>query len=116
MINKLVDKIKKQNAPVVVGLDPMMKFIPEHLKKAAFAEYGETLEGAAEAIWQFNKAIVDNIYDIVPAVKPQVAMYEQFGIEGQHGVSPIENPSIIKKSRRDIARMLTILRQKNPKC
>ena len=58
MINKLVDKIKKQNAPVVVGLDPMMKFIPEHLKKAAFAEYGETLEGAAEAIWQFNKAIV----------------------------------------------------------
>ena len=34
----------------------------------------------------------------------------------QHGVSPIENPSIIKKSRRDIARMLTILRQKNPKC
>ena len=45
MINKLVDKIKKQNAPVVVGLDPMMKFIPEHLKKAAFAEYGETLEG-----------------------------------------------------------------------
>lgn len=82
MINKLVDKIKKQNAPVVVGLDPMMKFIPEHLKKAAFAEYGETLEGAAEAIWQFNKAIVDNIYDIVPAVKPQVAMYEQFGIEG----------------------------------
>ena len=63
MINKLVDKIKKQNAPVVVGLDPMMKFIPEHLKKAAFAEYGETLEGAAEAIWQFNKEIVDNTYD-----------------------------------------------------
>ena len=44
--------------------------------------YGETLEGAAEAIWQYNKAIIDNIYDIVPAVKPQIAMYEQFGIEG----------------------------------
>ena len=82
MINKLVDKIKKQNAPVVVGLDPMMKFVPKHLQDAAFKEYGETLEGAAEAIWQFNKAIVDNIYDIVPAVKPQVAMYEQFGIPG----------------------------------
>ena len=82
MINKLVDKIKKQNAPVVVGLDPMMKFIPKHLQDAAFKEYGETLEGAAEAIWQFNKAIIDNIYDIVPAVKPQVAMYEQFGIPG----------------------------------
>ena len=82
MINKLVDKIKKQNAPVVVGLDPMMKFVPKHLHDAAFKEYGETLEGAAEAIWQFNKAIIDNIYDIVPAVKPQVAMYEQFGIPG----------------------------------
>lgn len=82
MINKLVDKIKKQNAPVVVGLDPMMKYIPQQLKEAAFAEYGETLEGAAEAIWQFNKGIIDNIYDIVPAVKPQIAMYEQFGIEG----------------------------------
>ena len=82
MIKKLVDKIKKQNAPVVVGLDPMMKFVPKHLQDAAFKEYGETLEGAAEAIWQFNKAIIDNIYDIVPAVKPQVAMYEQFGIPG----------------------------------
>ena len=82
MINKLVDKIKKQNAPAVVGLDPMMKFVPKHLQDAAFKEYGETLEGAAEAIWQFNKAIIDNIYDIVPAVKPQVAMYEQFGIPG----------------------------------
>ena len=82
MINKLVDKIKKQNAPVVVGLDPMMKFVPKHLQDAAFKEYGETLEGAAEAIWQFNKAIIDNIYDIVPAVKPQVAMYDQFGIPG----------------------------------
>ena len=82
MINKLVDKIKKQNAPVVVGLDPMMKFVPKHLQDAAFKEYEETLEGAAEAIWQFNKAIIDNIYDIVPAVKPQVAMYEQFGIPG----------------------------------
>ena len=82
MINKLVDKIKKQNAPVVVGLDPMMKFVPKHLQDAAFKEYGETLEGAAEAIWQFSKAIIDNIYDIVPAVKPQVAMYEQFGIPG----------------------------------
>jgi orotidine-5'-phosphate decarboxylase len=82
MINKLVEKIKQQNAPVVVGLDPMMKFIPKSLQKKAFSEFGETLEGAAEAIWQFNKAIIDQIYDIVPAVKPQIAMYEQFGIPG----------------------------------
>ena len=82
MINKLVAKIQKTEAPIVVGLDPMMKFVPAHIQKAAFDEYGETLKGAAEAIWQYNKQIVDAIYDLVPAVKPQIAMYEQFGIEG----------------------------------
>ena len=82
MINKLVANIKKTNAPIVVGLDPMMKFIPEHINAAAFAEFGETLEGAGEAIWQYNKAIVDAVYDLIPAVKPQIAMYEQFGIPG----------------------------------
>lgn len=82
MINKLVSKITKTGAPIVVGLDPMMKFIPEHITKKAFSEYGETLEGAAEAIWQYNKAIVDATYDLIPAVKPQIAMYEQFGIPG----------------------------------
>ena len=82
MINKLVAQIKKTGAPIVVGLDPMMKFIPEHIKEKAFAEFGETLEGAAEAIWQYNKAIVDAIYELVPAVKPQIAMYEQFGLPG----------------------------------
>lgn len=82
MINKLVAKIKKTNAPIVVGLDPMLSYIPEHILKKAFAEYGETLAGASEAIWQYNKAIVDTTYDLIPAVKPQIAMYEQFGIEG----------------------------------
>lgn len=82
MINKLVEKIKKTNAPIVVGLDPMLSYVPEHIQKKAYAEYGETLEGAAEAIWQFNKAIVDSTYDLIPAVKPQIAMYEQFGIPG----------------------------------
>lgn len=82
MINKLVSKIKQTNAPIVVGLDPMMDFIPEHILKQALKEYGETLEGAAEAIWLYNKAIVDAVYDLIPAVKPQIAMYEQFGIPG----------------------------------
>jgi len=82
MINKLCEKIKKTNAPIVVGLDPMLNYVPEHVKKQAFAEYGETLKGAAEAIWQYNKAIVDAVYDLIPAVKPQIAMYEQFGVEG----------------------------------
>ena len=57
MIKKLVDKIVETNAPIVVGLDPMLSYVPEHIQKKAFAEYGETLEGAAEAIWQFNKEI-----------------------------------------------------------
>ena len=82
MINQLVSKIKKTGAPIVAGLDPMMKFVPEHIQQKAFQEHGETLEGAAEAIWQFNKEIVDHICNIVPAVKPQIAMYEQFGIPG----------------------------------
>ncbi len=82
MIQKLIANIRKTNAPVVVGLDPMLGFIPEHITKKAFAEFGETLEGAAEAVWQYNKAIVDEICDLIPAVKPQIAMYEQFGIPG----------------------------------
>ena len=82
MINQLISKIKETNAPIVVGLDPMLKYVPEYIRQQAYAEYGETLEGAAEAIWQYNKGIVDAVYDLIPAVKPQVAMYEQFGIPG----------------------------------
>ena len=82
MINKLVQKIKKLNAPIVVGLDPMLSYVPQHIQKKAYKEYGETLKGAGEAIWQFNKAIIDATADLIPAVKPQIAMYEQFGIEG----------------------------------
>ncbi len=82
MINKLVDKIKKTEAPIVVGLDPMLSYVPEHILNKAFDEYGKNLEGAAEAIWQYNKGIVDAVYDLIPAVKPQIAMYEQFGIPG----------------------------------
>ena len=91
MINKLVEKIKKTGAPIVVGLDPMLNYIPQHVQDKAFAEYGETLEGAAEAIWQFNKEIVDKTYDLIPAVKPQIAMYEQFGVPGVMASRTIEN-------------------------
>ncbi|MBO5094143.1 MAG: orotidine-5'-phosphate decarboxylase [Lachnospiraceae bacterium] len=82
MIQKLIDGIQKTGAPIVVGLDPMLSYIPEHITKKAYEQYGETLKGAGEAIWQFNKGIVDAVCDLVPAVKPQIAMYEQFGIEG----------------------------------
>lgn len=82
MIDTLIAKIQKTKAPIVVGLDPMLKYIPGHITKKAYQEYGETLKGAGEAIWQYNKGIVDAVCDLVPAVKPQIAMYEQFGIEG----------------------------------
>lgn len=82
MINKLCSKIKTLNAPIVVGLDPTLAMIPEHIMKKSIAEYGETLEAAGDAIWQFNKGIIDNVHDLIPAVKPQIAMYEQFGLEG----------------------------------
>lgn len=82
MINKLVEKIKKTKAPIVVGLDPMLSYVPEHILKKALKEYGETLEGAAQAIWLYNKEIIDCVSDLIPAVKPQIAMYEQFGVEG----------------------------------
>ncbi len=82
MIDRLIEKIRKTGAPIVVGLDPKLDYVPGHIQKKAFDEYGETLEGAAEAIWQYNKGIVDAVYDLIPAVKPQIAMYEQFGIPG----------------------------------
>lgn len=82
MINQLIEKIRRTGAPIVAGLDPVLKFVPEHIKQKAYAEYGETMKGAAEAVWLYNKAIVDAIYDLIPAVKPQIAMYEQFGIPG----------------------------------
>ena len=82
MIQKLISKIEKTHAPIVVGLDPMLNYIPKQIQEKAFKEYGETLKGAGEAIWQYNKEIIDHVYDLIPAVKPQIAMYEQFGIEG----------------------------------
>jgi len=82
MIDQLIKKIKETNAPIVVGLDPTLSMIPEWILERSFEEYGETLEGAAQALWLFNKEIIDNTYDLIPSVKPQVAMYEQFGLPG----------------------------------
>ena len=82
IIDKLIDKIIDYGNPTVVGLDPRLDMIPAFVREAAFEEYGQTLNGAAHAFYEFNRRIIDRIYDIVPAVKPQVAMYEQFGAEG----------------------------------
>ncbi len=82
MIDVLIDKIKEKNNPTVAGLDPKLDYIPEDMLKVSFDKYGETFEGAADAIFNFNKELIDALYDIVPAVKPQSAYYEMYGIEG----------------------------------
>ncbi|MBO5364913.1 MAG: orotidine-5'-phosphate decarboxylase [Clostridia bacterium] len=82
MIDVLIEKIKERNNPTVAGLDPKLDYVPEEMKAAAFREHGETFAGAAAAILQFNKTLIDALCDIVPAVKPQSAYYEMYGIEG----------------------------------
>ena len=82
MIDVLIEKIKEKNNPTVAGLDPKLDYVPEEMKAAAFREYGENFTGAAQAILAFNKTLIDALYDIVPAVKPQAAYYEMYGIEG----------------------------------
>ena len=82
MISKLITEIQKKNAPIVVGLDPQLGFLPKQLMKAGIKEYGESLEAVAAAVFEFNKAIIDATADLIPAVKPQIAMYEQFGVSG----------------------------------
>ena len=78
MMDKLIDKIKETNNPTVIGLDPRYEMIPECIK----SKCEENLEGVAKAILEFNKALIDAIYDIIPAIKPNVAFYEMYGLEG----------------------------------
>lgn len=82
MIDTLVRKIKTLKNPTVVGLDPRLDFVPSFIKEEAYDLYGKTPEGAAQAFLAFNKGVIDATYDLIPAVKPQVAMYEQYGAEG----------------------------------
>lgn len=82
MIDRMIDRIKEMKNPTVAGLDPKLDYVPEEMKAAAFREYGENFTGAAQAILQFNKTLIDALCDIVPAVKPQCAYYEMYGIEG----------------------------------
>ncbi len=82
MIDTLINKIIEKKNPTVAGLDPKLDYVPEDIKQAAFLEYGENFTGAAQAILQFNKTLIDALCDIVPAVKPQCAYYEMYGIEG----------------------------------
>ena len=78
MMDKLIDKIKGTNNPTVIGLDPRYEMIPACIRN----KYEENLEGSAKAIEEFNKALIDEIYDVIPAIKPNVAFYEMYGLEG----------------------------------
>ena len=82
-VDLLVQKIKEKGNPSVAGLDPKIEYVPEYIRKKAYAEYGQNLKGATEAIWEFNKGLIDALYDVVPAVKPQSAFYEMYGLYGE---------------------------------
>ena len=78
----LQDKIRAMKNPTVAGLDARIEYVPEHIRRAAFEEHGVGLKGAAEAIYQFNAGLIDALCDVVPAVKPQSAYYENLGWQG----------------------------------
>jgi orotidine-5'-phosphate decarboxylase len=80
--DRLIEGIVKMQNPTVAGLDPKLDYVPASIKESCFEKYGKTLEGAAAALFEFNKAIIDEIYDIVPAIKPQAAYYEMYGWQG----------------------------------
>ena len=81
-LDRLIEKIAELKNPTVAGLDPKLSYIPDFIKQDAFRRHGETLEGAAEALLQFNRGLIDALCDIVPAVKPQCAYYEMYGWPG----------------------------------
>lgn len=78
----MIKKIIEMNSPVVAGLDPKLDYVPAYIQTECFAEYGETAEGGAQALLRFNKALIDELCEVVPAVKVQAAYYEMYGIEG----------------------------------
>ena len=82
IIDRLIDRIKELENPTVVGLDPRLNFIPNFITEKYYNKYGYTPKAVAKSMYKFNKYIIDEICDIVPAVKPQIAMYERYGIEG----------------------------------
>lgn len=81
-VKRLIDAIRRKGNPTVVGLDPRLEYIPEEITDVCLSEYGQTLEGAAQSVWRFNRALIDGLCDVVPAIKPQAAYYELLGPEG----------------------------------
>ena len=83
----LIEKIKKTGNPTVAGLDPKLEYIPEFILEESFSAFGRNSKGAGEAILRFNKGLIDALCDVVPAVKPQMAYYEMYGLGGLHALS-----------------------------
>ncbi len=81
-MDRLIEKILEKKNPTVAGLDPLLDYIPSYIKEKAYEQYGKTLEGASQAVWEFNKNLLDALAPIVPAIKPQSAYYELYGYEG----------------------------------
>ena len=81
-LDRLIENIIEKQNPTVAGLDPKLSYIPTYIKEACFEKYGHTLEGAAAALFEFNKGLIDALHTIVPAVKPQCAYYEMYGWQG----------------------------------
>lgn len=86
-LDRLIERIAATGNPTVVGLDPMLEYIPSHLREEATAAHGRTLEAAAAAVLRYNRQLIDAVCDLVPAVKPQAAYYEQFGWQGVRALS-----------------------------
>lgn len=80
--NPLIEKIIEMKNPTVAGLDPKLDYVPQYIREKYYAQYGKTLEAAAEALYEYNTALIDALCDIVPAVKPQMAYYEMYGWQG----------------------------------
>ena len=81
-LDRLIEKTAELQNPTVAGLDPKLDYIPGFIREKAFREHGKTPEGAAAAVLEFNRGIIDALYGIVPAVKPQCAYYELYGWQG----------------------------------
>lgn len=86
-IDLLIKKIKEKSNPTVAGLDPKVEYVPQYIREKAYKTYGKNIKGATEAIWEYNKGLIDALYDIVPAVKPQSAFYEMYGLAGEEILS-----------------------------
>lgn len=86
-LDRLMKRIDEIHNPSVAGLDPKLEYIPRFIQDKFFVMKGRTLEAAADAILAYNKALIDALYDIVPAIKPQAAYYEMYGWAGMRTLS-----------------------------